>query len=102
MKTPVRELYDRLWEADKDRFVWASILAEMIEKEKEAMERYKALLEITNEPDVEAWERKMKQRSWDAWKVLSIFDSETNRTRFEKWYNEKYESKKVIIKTIER
>ena len=97
MKTPVRELYDKLWEADKDRFVWASILAEMIEKEKEAMERYKALLEITNEPDVDAWERKMKERAIE-------FATNCTRPNFievdevdgyfmlEKQYNEEYES----------
>lgn len=35
MKTPVKELYEKLWEADKDRFAWNAILMDMLEKEKE-------------------------------------------------------------------
>ena len=34
-------------------------------------------------------EKAMKQRAWEAWKLMSPFDSETNRVRFNKWYNEK-------------
>jgi len=37
MKTPIQELYERLWEADKDRFTWNAILKEMLEKEKEVI-----------------------------------------------------------------
>ena len=37
MKTPVKELYEKLWEADKNRFTWNAILMEMLEKEKEVM-----------------------------------------------------------------
>jgi hypothetical protein len=37
MKTPVKELYEKLWEADKNRFAWNAILMEMLEKEKEVM-----------------------------------------------------------------
>lgn len=34
-KTPVKELYERLWEAEKDKFTWNAILKEILEKEKE-------------------------------------------------------------------
>lgn len=34
-KTPVKELYERLWEAEKNKFTWNAILKEMLEKEKE-------------------------------------------------------------------
>ena len=37
MKAPVKELYEKLWEADKNRFTWNAILMEMLEKEKEVM-----------------------------------------------------------------
>ena len=37
MKTPVKELYEKLWGADKNRFAWNAILMEMLEKEKEVM-----------------------------------------------------------------
>lgn len=37
MKTPVQELYERLWEADKDKFAWSAILIDVLEKEKEVM-----------------------------------------------------------------
>lgn len=39
MKTPVRELYERLWEAEKDKFVWAAILIDVLEKEKQVIEQ---------------------------------------------------------------
>ena len=35
--TPVQELFDKLWDADKDKFTWNAILKEMLEKEKEVM-----------------------------------------------------------------
>ena len=37
MKTPTQELYEKLWETDKDRFAWNAILKEMLEKEKEVI-----------------------------------------------------------------
>ena len=37
MKTPVKELYERLWETDKDKFTWIAILDDILEKEKEQM-----------------------------------------------------------------
>lgn len=40
MKTPVKELYEKLWEADKDRFAWNAILMDMLEKEKEVAQQY--------------------------------------------------------------
>lgn len=39
MKTPVQELYERLWEAEKDKFVWAAILKDTLDKEKEVMKQ---------------------------------------------------------------
>jgi hypothetical protein len=42
MKTPVKELYERLWEAKKDKFTWNAILEEMLEKEKEQIGYTKA------------------------------------------------------------
>ena len=35
MKTVVKELYERLWETDKDKFTWIAILDDILEKEKE-------------------------------------------------------------------
>ena len=35
MKTAVKELYERLWETDKDKFTWIAILDDILEKEKE-------------------------------------------------------------------
>ena len=35
--TPVQELFEKLWDADKDKFVWNAILKEILEKEKEVM-----------------------------------------------------------------
>ena len=42
MKTPVKELYERLWEAEKDKFTWNAILKEILEKEKEQIGYTKA------------------------------------------------------------
>jgi len=33
MKTPVEELFDKLWNTDKDKFTWNAILKTMLEKE---------------------------------------------------------------------
>ena len=33
MKTPVEELFDKLWETDKDKLTWHSILKEVLKKE---------------------------------------------------------------------
>tara|TARA_Y100000385_G_scaffold252181_1_gene275464 strand:- start:41 stop:211 length:171 start_codon:yes stop_codon:yes gene_type:complete len=33
--TPVQELFDKLWDADKDKFTWNAILKEMLEKEED-------------------------------------------------------------------
>jgi hypothetical protein len=35
MKTPVQQLFDKLWETPKDKLVWYAILKEALEKEKE-------------------------------------------------------------------
>ena len=35
MKTAVKELYERLWETNKDKFTWIAILDDILEKEKE-------------------------------------------------------------------
>jgi len=35
MKTPVQELFDKLWDTPKDKFTWYAIRKEMLEKEKE-------------------------------------------------------------------
>jgi len=37
MKTAVKELYERLWETDKDKFTWIAILDDILEKEKKQM-----------------------------------------------------------------
>ena len=33
MKTPVKKLYEKLWEADKDKFTWMAILNDMLIEE---------------------------------------------------------------------
>ena len=35
MKTPVKQLFDKLWDTPKDKLVWYAILKEALEKEKE-------------------------------------------------------------------
>ena len=35
MKTPVEELFEKLWNTDKDKLAWNAILEEALEKEKE-------------------------------------------------------------------
>ncbi len=37
MKTPVQELFDKLWDTPKDKFTWYAIRKEMLEKEKEVI-----------------------------------------------------------------
>jgi hypothetical protein len=37
MKTPMQELFDKLWDTPKDKFTWYAIRKEMLEKEKEVI-----------------------------------------------------------------
>ena len=37
MKTPVEELFEKLWDTDKDKLTWRSILNTMLDKEKEVI-----------------------------------------------------------------
>ena len=37
MKTPVQELFDKLWDTPKDKFTWYAIRKEMLDKEKEVI-----------------------------------------------------------------
>ena len=37
MKTPVEELFDKLWNTDKDKFAWNGIFTEMRKKESYAL-----------------------------------------------------------------
>jgi hypothetical protein len=37
MKTPVKELFDKLWDNPKDKFTWYAILRQMLQKEKEVI-----------------------------------------------------------------
>jgi len=37
MKTPVEELFEKLWDTPKDKFTWYAIRKEMLEKEKEVI-----------------------------------------------------------------
>jgi len=37
MKTPVKELFDKLWDTPKDKFTWYAILRQILEKEKEVI-----------------------------------------------------------------
>jgi len=67
MKTAVKELYERLWETDKDKFTWIAILDDILEKEKEQI--------------VNAY----KEGCSD-----SILDESTDEERAEKYYDETY------------
>ena len=67
MKTPVKELYERLWETDKDKFTWIAILDDILEKEKEQI--------------VNAY----KKGCFD-----SILDESTDEERAKEYYNETY------------
>ena len=100
MKTPIQELIDSVGnmaqglDADELYDYFMEKATQMLEKEKEAMERYKALLEVTNEPDVEAWERKMKKRAVEFaefWEAEGEY-RESYYLDAEDAYNEKYES----------
>ena len=37
MKTPVKELFDKLWDTPKDKFTWYAILRQILDKEKEVI-----------------------------------------------------------------
>ena len=37
MKTPVQELFEKLWDTPKDKFTWYAILRQILEKEKEVI-----------------------------------------------------------------
>ena len=37
MKTPVEELFEKLWDTPKDKFTWYAIRKEMLDKEKEVI-----------------------------------------------------------------
>ena len=67
MKTAVKELYERLWETDKDKFTWIAILDDILEKEKEQI--------------VNAY----KEGCSD-----SILDESTDEERAREYYNETY------------
>ena len=67
MKTPVKELYERLWETDKDKFTWIAILDDILEKERDQI--------------VNAY----KEGCSD-----SILDESTDEERAEKYYDETY------------
>ena len=70
MKTPIQELYERLWEADKDRFTWNAILKEMLEKEKEVIKN--AYIEGCGD---------------------NILCESTDKKRAEEYYNETFNTK---------
>ena len=72
MKTAVKELYERLWETDKDKFTWISILDDILEKEKEQI--------------VNAY----KEGCSD-----SILDESTDEERAKEYYNETYKPDQV-------
>ena len=67
MKTAVKELYERLWETDKDKFTWIAILDDILEIEKEQI--------------VNAY----KEGCSD-----SILDESTDEERAEQYYSETY------------
>lgn len=80
---------------DLTNSLWLDELRNEVNKRhKKEMERYKALLEVTNEPDVEAWERKMKERAIEFaefWEAEGEY-RESYYLDAEDAYNEKYES----------
>ena len=67
MKTAVKELYEILWETDKDKFTWIAILEDILEKEKEQI--------------VNAY----KEGCSD-----SILDESTDEVRAKEYYHETY------------
>ena len=68
MKTAVKQLYERLWETDKDKFTWIAILDDILEKEKEQI--------------VNAY----KKGCFDG----GFFDEKWDEVRAEEYYNETY------------
>ena len=68
MKTAVKELYERLWETDKDKFTWIAILDDILEKEKEQI--------------VNAY----KEGCFDG----GFFDKKWDEVRAREYYNETY------------
>jgi len=68
MKTAVKELYERLWETDKDKFTWIAILDDILEKEKEQI--------------VNAY----KEGCFDG----GFFDEKWDEVRAKEYYNETY------------
>ena len=68
MKTAVKELYERLWETDKDKFTWIAILDDILEKEKEQI--------------VNAY----KKGCFDG----GFFDEKWDEERAREYYNETY------------
>ena len=68
MKTAVKELYERLWETDKDKFTWIAILNDILEKEKEQI--------------VNAY----KEGCYDG----GFFDEKWDEVRAKEYYNETY------------
>jgi len=68
MKTAVKELYERLWETDKDKFTWIAILNDILEKEKEQI--------------VNAY----KEGCFDG----GFFDEKWDEERAKEYYNETY------------
>ena len=68
MKTAVKELYERLWETDKDKFTWIAILNDILEKEKEQI--------------VNAY----KEGCFDG----GFFDEKWDEVRAKEYYNETY------------
>ena len=72
-KTAVEFLYEALWEAGKDKFIWQIILQQAIEMEKEQMEKV----------------------AGDWWNEGASYHyyCKTKYQSFEQYYNETYEKK---------
>ena len=68
MKTAVKELYERLWETDKDKFTWIAILDDILEKERDQI--------------VNAY----KEGCFDG----GFFDEKWDEVRAKEYYNETY------------
>ena len=77
MKTAVKELYERLWETNKDKFTWIAILDDILGKEKKQI--------------INAY----KEGCSD-----SILDESTDEERAEEYYNETYGDKKQLFTTL--
>ena len=74
MKTAVKELYERLWETDKDKFTWIAILDDILEKEKEQI--------------VNAY----KEGCYDG----GFFDEKWDEERAKEYYNETYTNRDQV------